>query len=88
MNPLLSGIPIRIFEDFRQPRKHRKKRINKKWRKRYGYAVRTPLEAEQVVYLKPNNHFPNGCLYMNRETYEKFKHTIERELHEVEKGIE
>ena len=73
MNPLLSEIPIHIFEDFKQPRKHRKKRINKKWRKRYGYAIRTPLEADQVIYLKPNNDFPMGYLYMNRKTYEKVK---------------
>ena len=73
MNPLLSGIPIHIFEDFKQPRKHRKKRINKKWRKRYGYVVKTPLEADQVIFATPTYGEPKGCIYMNRTTYENLK---------------
>lgn len=73
MNPLLSGIPIHIFEDFKQPRKHRKKRINKKWRKRYGYAVKTPLEADQVMFIPPAFSQSKGCIYMNRTTYENLK---------------
>jgi hypothetical protein len=73
MNPLLSGIPIHIFEDFKQPRKHRKKRINKKWRKRYGYAVKTPLEADQVIFVSAPSSGSVGCIYMNRTTYENLK---------------
>ena len=74
--PLLDGIPIKVFDEYRQRRKHHKKRINKKWLKRYGYTITTPLKADEIIYLKPNEYFPKGYLYMNRKTYDKFKASI------------
>lgn len=39
----------------KQIRKHKKKRINKKWAKRYGYAwIYTPIETRDIKYVGRN----------------------------------
>ena len=60
------GIPIRITTKSYQRRSHRKKRINKKWRKRYGYKEWDPLTDGQMVFV-------DGILYMTRKDYEMLK---------------
>lgn len=58
-----SGIPIVVTDRYKQRRTHKKKRINKKWAKRYGIVrCGMPLEDGQILEL-------NGKLYMNQNTH-------------------
>lgn len=70
MNSILSaytGIPIIVVPDSKkQNRTHRKKRINKKWAKRYGYTTYNSIEDEQIITM-------NGSIYVNPRTYYKLK---------------
>ena len=45
---------------------HKKKRINKKWGKRYGYIIYNSIEDEKVITM-------NGTMYMNPRTYYKIQ---------------
>ena len=69
---LLSGLPIIIISEKDkgdQRRTHKKKRINKKWRKRYG-TVSTPIEKGQCMVIK------GAGIYMSRKTYNAIKGAI------------
>ena len=71
----LNGIPIIIIEGKKiQKRKHKKRRINKKWAKRYGFITQNLLEDGQIIY---NNI--DDKLYMNKNTFIKLKDEIEKE---------
>lgn len=62
-----TGIPIIVVPDKKkQNRTHKKKRINKKWAKRYGYTLYNSIEDEKVITM-------NGTMYMNPRTYYKLK---------------
>ena len=62
-----TGIPIIVVPDSKkQNRTHRKKRINKKWAKRYGYTTYNSIEDEQIITM-------NGSIYVNPRTYYKLK---------------
>jgi hypothetical protein len=62
-----TGIPIIVVPDSKkQNRTHRKKRINKKWAKRYGYTTYNFIEDEKVITM-------NGSMYVNPSTYYKLK---------------
>lgn len=62
-----TGVPIIVVPDSkRQNRIHKKKRINKKWGKRYGYTLYNSIEDEQVITM-------NGSVYINPRTYHKLK---------------
>ena len=62
-----TGIPIIVVPDCkRQNRTHKKKRINKKWAKRYGYTLYNSIEDEKVITM-------NGTMYMNPRTYYKIQ---------------
>lgn len=62
-----TGIPIIVVPDNKkQNRKHKKKRINKKWAKRYGYTIYNSIADEQVITM-------NGSIYVNPRTYYKLK---------------
>ena len=62
-----TGIPIIVVPDSKkQNRTHRKKRINKKWAKRYGYTTYNSIEDERVITM-------NGSMYVNPRTYYKLK---------------
>lgn len=68
----LSGLPIIIIsekDNGGQRRSHKKKRINKKWRKRYG-TVSTPIEKGQCIVVK------GAGVYMSRKTYNTIKGAI------------
>lgn len=54
-------------------RYHKKKRIRKKWRKRYG-TVSTVLEAGDIIIMAE----PNPRLYMSRKTYSILKGKINK----------
>ena len=60
------GYPIYIATRSRQKRTHHKKRINKKWAKRYGFVEYNFMPHDQIMEM-------NGCLYMTKQTFEKLK---------------
>lgn len=65
-----SGIPIIVIPDSKkQNRTHRKKRINKKWSKRYGYTVHNLFKDDEVITMQ-------GNMYMNPRTYYKIKNIL------------
>ena len=69
LEEISNSLPIYIIfekDNGDQVRKHKKKRINKKWRKRYG-LVSTPIEKGMCVVV-------NGVgVYMSRKTYNSLK---------------
>lgn len=65
-----AGMPVIIAPSKRQRRTHKKKRINKKWAKRYGY--RYGLEKGQAYVI-------DNKLYMTKESYLILKRALEKE---------
>lgn len=58
-----TSIPIIVVPDNKkQNRTHKKKRINKKWAKKYGYTIYNSIEDEKVIMM-------NGNMYVNPRTY-------------------
>ena len=57
---------ISEHDEGEQVRKHKKRRINKKWKKRYG-VYHSPLKPGQIAITW------NGILLMTRPTYQKVK---------------
>ena len=70
---LLTGYPIYIATKEIQCRKHRKKRINKKWRKRYGTIELNSMSHGEIIMMD------NGVLWMTKKTFEKVKKMTESE---------
>ena len=64
---LLTGYPIYIATKSIQKRKHHKKRINKKWQKRYGYYELNYMPHDQVMMMD------NGVIWMTKRTFEKIR---------------
>ena len=64
---LLTGYPIYIATKEIQRRKHHKKRINKKWKKRYGMIELNYMPHGEVVMMD------NGALWMTKKTYQTIK---------------
>ena len=60
---LIYGTPICIATKSGQRRKHRKKRINKKWLKKYGCYEYNMMPHGQVITV-------DGVIYMTKQTYE------------------
>lgn len=71
MSLLLEGYPIYIATQEFQRRKHRKKRINKKWRKRYGTIEFNGMPHGAVI-------MDNGVIWMTKRTFENLKKSIDR----------
>jgi len=65
----LYGHPIRIATIELQRRKHHKKRINKKWLKRYGCEECDLMLHGEIIAM-------NGTLWMTKRTYQRFKKQI------------
>lgn len=59
------GVPIYIATTEYQRRKHHKRRINKKWRKRYGSTEFNYIPHGQIVVI-------NDALWMTKKTYREF----------------
>ncbi len=75
---MLCGMRIIIVQDaVIQNRRHKKKRINKKWRKRYGVSVQKRMKDGQTIMLGDN-------LYMNSDTYLKLKTEISQDQPNLE----
>lgn len=50
-----------------QNKKHKKKRINKKWARRYGYTVYEVQQDQQIILI-------NNKVYMTEAAYNKLKY--------------
>lgn len=61
---LLTGYPIYIVTKEIQRRKHHNKRINKKWRKRYGVIEYNSMPHGEVLFNEIDRVF-----YMTKKTY-------------------
>ena len=59
------GHPIYIATKEWQKRKHHKKRINKKWLKRYGCYEMNMMPHGEIAMMD------NGVLWMTKQTYIK-----------------
>ena len=69
----LNGTPIIIVPTRKiQNRTLKKKRINKKWAKRYGFTISETLKNGETYMM-------DGKLYMNQHTYTQLKTSIEFE---------
>ena len=67
---LICGMQVIIVPEKKVQRKtHKKKRINKKWAKRYGYKYIESMEDDNIYMLPKDNK-----LIMNRSTYDNLKH--------------
>lgn len=61
---MINSMSIQIVPTHKvQIRTHRKKRINKKWAKRYGFRVYDILEDGKIIMI-------GGIMYMNRKTHD------------------
>lgn len=67
LNGLMSGIPIIVLPPVKKQRRtHKKKRINKKWAKRYGYIHYSTIKDGETLMM-------DGKMYMNQTTYSILK---------------
>ena len=64
---MLNGMPIYIATKRFQKRKHHKKRINKKWRKRYGVIEYNLMPLGEIIFNEIDRVF-----YMTKKTYIEF----------------
>ena len=69
--PAYPIVIIQEHENGEQVRKHKKKRINKKWLKRYG-AYWEKLDPGEIVLV-------DGQMLMSRRTYNKLKQMERKE---------
>lgn len=69
---MLNGMPIYIATQTYQRRKHKKKRINKKWRKRYGMYEFNLIPKGQMMIM-------DDVLYMTISDYNNLKKAIENQ---------
>lgn len=60
-----NGYPIYLATKEYQRRKHRKKRINKKWKKLYGYYEINMMPHNEIVLMD------NGVIWMTKRTYKQ-----------------
>ena len=63
---MFNGTPIYIATNRMQKRKHRKKRINKKWIKRYGYHEQDFMPHGEMILFE-------GALWMTQKTFEEVR---------------
>ena len=71
---LLTGYPIYIATKEVQRRKHHKKRINKKWRKRYGVIEYNSIPHGEVIFNEIDQTF-----YMTKKTLQKLQERSDKE---------
>ena len=69
---LLTGYPIYIATKEIQRRKHHKKRINKKWRKRYGMVELNSMPHGEVFFNEVDRVF-----YMTKRTLQELQESEE-----------
>lgn len=71
---LLTGYPIYIATKEIQRRKHHKKRINKKWRKRYGFIEYNLMPHGEIFFNEIDRAF-----YMTKKTLQELKERCDKE---------
>ena len=76
----LNERPIYFATREYQVRKHHKKRINKKWRKRYGVKEINSLQYGQVIIT-------SNAVYMTKKTFEDLKAGIQHDTHNNTQGL-
>ena len=69
LDKYLNSFPIYICTVEHQRRKHRKKRINKKWKKIYGVEEFNTIPHGKVYFNQATK-----SLYMTKRTYEELKY--------------
>lgn len=69
---LLTGYPIYIATIEIQRRKHHKKRINKKWRKRYGVIELNSMPHGEIIFNEIDRVF-----YMTKKTLQELQERSE-----------
>jgi len=64
-----------------QVKKHRRKRINKKWLKRYGFREDTSVDKGQGILMRFTNYFggEHVLLVVYPFTFERMKHALRQE---------
>ena len=67
---VFNGMPIIITTRFQQRRKHRKRRINKKWKKKYGVVEYNPIPEGQVLVH-------DGKIYMSNKDFYLLKQAVQ-----------
>ena len=65
MSTAFGGFPIYFATKKCQRRKHHKKRINKKWQKRYGFSEYDLMPYGQVILI-------DGKIYMTEKTFRDY----------------
>ena len=70
---LLTGYPIYIATKEVQRRKHSKKRINKKWRKRYGVIEYNSMPHGEIIFNEIDRVF-----YMTKKTLQELQNSCDR----------
>lgn len=68
----LNVIIVQNHEEGEQIRKHHKRRINKKWLKRYGVYGKQKLKKSEVYKVCEN-------VYMSRLTYKQLKEQLKEQ---------
>lgn len=74
--PKLTIKIIQEHDEGEQKRKHRKKRINKKWLKRYGVYGKQWLDKDKVLIF-------GDVAYMSRPHFMKLKKDLSWQKHDV-----
>lgn len=70
---MIGGMPIVVLPGIKkQNRKHRKKRINKKWAKRYGYTYFDLIDYGNTITF-------DGKIYMSQRTYNSMYLCLKKE---------
>lgn len=69
---MINGYPVHIATRKYQKKKHHKRRINKKWQKRYGFREYDLMPQGQVLLI-------NGTLYMTEKTFIELKEKLKIE---------
>lgn len=70
-----NGIQVKIIQNHEEGdrvRKHKKKRINKKYLKKYGVYGPQKLDKGQILEY-------NHCLYMSKQTFNEIKRRLRSE---------
>lgn len=66
---MINGMTINITTKRVQARKHKKKRINKKWMKRYGFKTQDVQKHDQVI-------ISDNKLFMTEYCFNKIKSSL------------
>ncbi len=72
-NVFLNGIDIIVTTKYVQNRKHKKKRINKKWAKKYGYSEINTQQDGEILFDEEKR-----VIYCTHNDFQKIKDWVPR----------